>query len=388
MRIVHTADWHVGRLWKNLQRLDETSRVLDHLAGYVERERIDLLLMAGDVFDTPNPGAEAERLVYDFFRRLGAAGVPAVVIAGNHDSPARMDACGTLADLAGVCVLGKPRAAGKGGVREIRTRGGETARVAALPFAGPATFISALELAGDDAAVKSRYAEQFKRAVRHLADGFRPECVNLLMAHTHFDGAVLANSERLVHLGEDWAAAPQALPETAQYVALGHIHRPQRLAAAPAPTEYAGSPLQLDFGEAGQRKTFVVVDVQPGKPARIEHVPYEGGKELHDLRLTLAELEARQDELRSAGWLRLTVPLSEPEPELSRKVRALLDNALVIKAELATQAAAAPSESRSGKKPVDLYRDYHQRAYERPPDDGITTAFEQLYEECAAERGG
>jgi exonuclease SbcD len=343
MRVVHTADWHVGRLWKNIQRLDETERVLDHLAGYVERERVDLLLVAGDVFDTPNPGAEAERLVYELFRRLGAAGIPAVVIAGNHDSAGRMEAWGTLADLAGVRVVGRLRAASRGGVQEIRTRSGETAVVAALPFAGPAALVLGLELAGDEGAAKSLYADRFKQAVRHLAGGFRQGCVNLLMVHTQLDGAVLANSERQVHLGEDWAAAPQALPETAQYVALGHIHRLQRV-EAPAPAEYAGSPLQLDFGEAGQQKTFVVLDVHPGRPARIEHVAYEGGKELLDLRLTLAELQERRDELRAAGWLRLTVPLSEPEPELARKVRALLENALVIRPELPQQAAPSPSE--------------------------------------------
>ncbi len=388
MRIVHTADWHVGRLWKNIQRLDEMSRVLDHLACYIEREKIDLLLMAGDVFDTPNPGADAERLVYEFFRRLAVAGVPAVVIAGNHDSPGRMDAWGMLAELAGVRAVGRPRAAAKGGLQEIRTRRGETALVAALPFAGPAVFVSALELAEDESAAKSLYADRFKQAVQHLASGYRPGCVNLLMAHTHLNGAVLANSERQVHLGEDWAAAPQALPDTAQYIALGHIHRPQRIEAAPTPAEYAGSPLQLDFGEAGQQKTFVVLDLKPGKPARIEHLPYEGGKELLDLRLTLAELEVRQNELRSAGWLRLTIPLQEPEPELARKVRALVKNALVIRPALTSQVGVPRSESRNGKTPVDLYREYHQREYERLPDDDVLEVFQQLYEKCAAERGG
>jgi len=89
------------------------------------------------------------------------------------------------------------------------------------------------------------------------------------MAHSHLEGALLGNSERQVHLGEEWTAKPQTLPEQAQYVALGHIHRPQRMDKAPIPTEYAGSILQLDFGEAGQAKHFVVVDVQPGREAKI-----------------------------------------------------------------------------------------------------------------------
>jgi exonuclease SbcD len=378
MRVVHTADWHVGRLWKGITRLDEMARVLGHLAGYLEHGKVDLLLVAGDVFDAPNPGAEAEAMVFAFFRRLAAKNIPAVVIAGNHDSPARMDACGQLADLAGVRVVGRPRAASKGGVVGVTTASGETALVAALPFAAPGVFVSALELADGVAEPKSLYAERFKQAVTHLSRGFRPGCVNLLMAHTHLDGAVLANSERQVHLGEQWAATPQALPDQAQYVALGHIHKPQRIEASPAPTEYAGSPLQLDFGEAGQDKSFVVIDVEPGLPARVSRVPYEGGRPLLDLKLTPAELESRAEELRAAGWLRVTVPLDDPDPDLARKVRERLPNALVIRPELPHQEAST-SDTRSGKCPLEMYRDYHQQEHGRPPDASVEEAFERLY---------
>ncbi len=380
MRIVHTADWHVGRFWKGITRLDETAKVLDHLAGYLEREKVDLLLVAGDVFDASNPGAEAEALVFGFFRRLGAKNLPAVVIAGNHDSPGRMDACGQLAELAGIRIIGRPRSASKGGVVEVTTAAREKALVAALPFAAPGVFVSALELAEAATQPKALYAERFKQAVAHLSKGFQSGCVNLLMAHTHLDGAELANSERQVHLGDEWAATPQALPDQAQYVALGHIHKPQRIEASPAPTEYAGSPLQLDFGEAGQKKSFVVIDVKPGLPAKIARVPYEGGKPLLDLKLTLPELEAREEELRSPGWLRVTVPLLEPDPDLARKVRERLPNALVIRPELPHQEFAIAT-SRNGKSPVEMYRDYHQRQHSRPPETNVEDTFQHLYTE-------
>ena len=108
------------------------------------------------------------------------------------------------------------------------------------------------------------------------------------MAHTHLDGAAFGTSERTVHLGEEWAATPQAMPASASYVALGHIHQPQRIDAAPAPTDYAGSPLQLDFGEAGQRKSFLVIEAKPGRPVKVDAIPYEGGQPLLDLKLTTA----------------------------------------------------------------------------------------------------
>ncbi len=98
-----------------------------------------------------------------------------------------------------------------------------------------------------------------QRIFAHLSDGFRAEAVNLAVGHSHVAGAKPTGSERVVTLGDDWAATPQSLPSTAQYVALGHIHLPQRVQAAGPHTEYAGSPMQLDFGEVGQVKTFAVV---------------------------------------------------------------------------------------------------------------------------------
>ncbi len=382
MRIVHTADWHVGRVWKSLNRLDEMSAVLDHLAGFLEQERIDLLLMAGDVFENGSPTAEAERLVFQFFKRAGRAGVQSIVIAGNHDSPVRLEAWGQLAELVGVQSIGKPRPADKGGVRVIATRGGETAVVAALPFAPVRTWVSALELAGADITARSCYAAMFRQAVARLSASFRPDAVNLLTAHTHMEGAIISDSERRVHLGEEWAAAPAAMPATAQYVALGHIHLPQRMTAAPAPTYYAGSPLQLDFAEVGQRKVFLLVEAHPGRPVRIEEIPYEGGKPLQDLTLTLEQIEGQRDSLRAAGWLRLTVPLAESDPDLVRKVRAGVPNALVIHAALPARPEILSPRPAGGAPPAELYRAYAERTHGEAPALEIAEAFRNLYEEA------
>jgi exonuclease SbcD len=385
MRIVHTADWHVGRAWKNLNRLDEMERVLDHLALFLEREKIDLLLHAGDVFETGSPTAEAERLVFRFLKRVGTAGVRTILVAGNHDMPARLEAWGTLAELVGVRTIGKPRRANQGGVVEVESRGGERAVVAALPFAPVRTWVSGLELAESDTTARQTYADMFRHAVRELTAGFRKDTVNLLMAHTHLDGATFGESERRVHLGEDWAATPQSLPAAAHYVALGHIHKPQKIEAAPCPTYYAGSPLQLDFGEVNQVKSFLVVDAQPGKPAKVQTVPYEGGSPLMDLRLTWQEMERDQDRLRKAGWLRVTVPLSAPDPDLSRKVRQLLGNALIVHAELPESEAKEPPRLSAQAQPLELYRTYHLQRHSQPPTAEVEEAFTALYEEAGGD---
>jgi exonuclease SbcD len=383
LKIVHTSDWHIGRRWKGIQRLDELEAVLDHLAAYIEREAIDLVLHSGDVFESRNPAAEAEQLVNRFLVRVGRSGAQMVVIAGNHDDPLRLDARSLLTERLHVQILGRPRRASHGGARTIATRSGETAVVAALPFASPGAWVSALDIAGEEAKARDRYARMFARAVRDLSGAFRPDAVNLLMAHTHIEGAQFGESERRVHISEDWAASPKALPAKASYVALGHIHKPQRVDGK-VPAYYAGSLLQMDFGEAGEEKSFNVVTASPGKPGVVESIPYQGGLPLVDLHATLAELEAGAERHRK-GWLRVTVPLPEKDPDLNRKVRALLPNALVVRAELPEVEERPDPRPESGASPDRLYAAYHLRTHQHPVELAVLDKFLDLLAQASGE---
>lgn len=384
MKIVHTSDWHVGRRWKQILRLDETAAVLDNLADFIERETVDLVLHTGDVFDAPNPPAEAERLVNDFFVRIGRSGARMVALAGNHDDGHRFEARSLLTEYAQVRLLGRPRNAKAGGTCELRTRSGELAVVAALPFASAGTWVSALELAGDEGQARSQYAHMFQRAAAELTRPFRADAVNLFMAHTHLEGAAFGDSERRVHIGEDWAAAPQTLPSSASYIALGHIHKPQRLPGL-LPAYYAGSPLQLDFGEAGQEKTFVLVNAAPGRPAEITHIPYRGGRPLEDLRATLPELERLDPSRARDRWLRVTVPIEEADPDLNRKVRALLPEALVVRPELPERDEPVKIQLTDRESPLERYSAYHLQTYQRLPAPPLLEAFAHLHEQAAGE---
>jgi exonuclease SbcD len=386
MKIVHTSDWHIGRRWKGIQRLDELEAVLDHLAAFIEEQAVDLVLHTGDVFESRNPPAEAEQLVNRFLVRVGRSGAHMVVIAGNHDDPLRLDARSLLTEFVNVQILGRPRPASRGGARTLVTRCGEKAVVAALPFASPGAWVSALDIAGEEASARTQYARMFERAVQDLSGAFRRDAVNLLMAHTHIEGARFGESERRVHIGEDWAASPEALPSTASYVALGHIHQPQKVDAR-VPAYYAGSLLQMDFGEAGEEKTFVVVTASPGKRVKladIEHIPYEGGLPLVDLRASLAELEATAGRHR-AGWLRVTVPLTEKDPDLNRKVRELLPNALVVRAELPEAEERPDIRLETGVPPVRHYAAYHLREHEQAAEVTVLDTFQDLYDQTFGE---
>lgn len=378
MKIVHTSDWHAGRIWKNINRLDELEACLDHLATFIEGEQVDLLLVTGDVFDSGAPSARAERMVFRFFKRIGESGTQTVSIAGNHDSAERFEAWGALTELVNVWAIGRPKPPRDGGVLAIETRCGETAVVAAVPFASQRRLVSALELAEGEDVAMANYASRMGDIVRLLCQSFRPDAVNLLCLHTHLEGAIKSGSERQVHLGDDWAAMPADLPSSAHYIALGHIHRPQQV-PAPSPAYYAGSPLQLDFGESGEEKSFRVIEVSPGpRPAKISCMPYAGAKPLIRVEGTLSEVENRAEELRTEGWLKVIVKLDQPDSEVNRRIRDLLPNAVSVDCEYREQEKIRANEDLDTVEPKGLFRDYFLKQHGREPEPDLLTAFEQL----------
>jgi DNA repair protein SbcD/Mre11 len=380
MRIVHTSDWHAGHIWKSRNRLGEFETILDDLAEFIEHERVDLLLLSGDIFDSGAPAAEAERVVFRFLRRIGRAGTRTVAVAGNHDSAVRMEAWGTLAELVDVYAVGLPRAADRGGVITIPGRTGERAVVAAVPWTPARNIVGALEIVTDERGARQHYARWMKQLIEHLSARFASEAINLLIAHAHINGALLSGSERKAHLGEGWVVSPRALASRAHYVALGHIHRPQMIEAAPSPACYAGSPVQLDFGEAGEEKSFVVIDAHPGQDARIERIPYRGGIPLGKVRATLTELEQEADALSKSGWLKVMVPLAAPDPDLGAKVRRLLPNAVAVDYEPLWDEVVPPRLDHRGLAPAELFRIYFRDAHGTEPNEALIEAFRGMHE--------
>lgn len=382
MKILHTSDWHLGRTWKGMTRYDEIRAVLDQLVSVVKNEKIDFVLHSGDLYDRKSPSAEAEDIAFKFFLSVHMAGAQSVVIAGNHDSPGAFDAQNRLTSLANTYLIGRPRAASNGGVITLRTRDGESLVVAALPFASPGMFVSAMDLTDDEAQVRTNYAHKFQLAAKNLCGEFKDESVNVFMAHTHLEGAVLSQSEKRVHVGEQWAGASQDLPPNASYIALGHIHQPQKIDGL-VPAYYAGSPLQLDFGEIGQDKTFNVIEVKAGKPAKVDLVPYKGAYNLCDWEGTWAELQSDIENLSKKGWLRILLHLDQRDIEISRKVKELLPNTVTVLPPIVPQ-ESSPDSTRPSKEahPIEHFKDYYNNRHGSPPEKNIQDSFVRLYEEA------
>src|SRR2546421_3667741 len=270
MRFLHTGDWHVGKAIRGRSRSDEFAAALDEVVGIAAAEAVDAVLIAGDLYEHRAASPEADGLVFETLVRLHEARTPVVVIPGNHDSALRLEAMAKLLRAIDVRAVPKVSPPDRGSVVEVASReGGETALVACVPFVPERRFGDAAALFEATETWYLSYAEGMGELLAAMAGSFRPDRVNVLMAHLFTAGALLGGGEREVTTGLEYAVSPARLPGEAAYIALGHIHRPQAVKGSPSPARYPGSLLQLDFGEREQRKSVTIVDASVGRPARV-----------------------------------------------------------------------------------------------------------------------
>jgi exonuclease SbcD len=384
MKILHTADWHAGRVLHGQPRTPEIREALREIAELARTEAVNLVLVAGDLYDTRNPSAEAETAVYEFFKTLGDAGVPSVVIAGNHDAPGRLDAAAGLLGLAGVHVFGEPKVAKQGGVLTLRV-GGETARIAALPFVSERRIVKVHELlGGDPGGWRESYREGMRKLIGNLTASFRNDAVNLMLLHTTTEGAKLAHSEYEFHCTDSYTLHPDLFPEACNYVALGHIHMPQRVQGLPENAgRYAGSVIQLDFGEQGDAKYVYILEAKAGKPTQIvkEHA-IRAGKRLKRVSVARDELDRRLSGLEWDGWLKLSIKLERPDPGLKDRLKRDYPNILVIEQLLPErERPEGRGVDQRSLSLVDAYAQFYDDERAGALPDDLRDAFGRLYAE-------
>lgn len=390
MRFLHTGDWHLGKTLRGRSRLPEQQRALQQLGDAAVAAKVDAVLVAGDVFDSTMPPPDAEALAFEFLARLCKERIGCVLIAGNHDSPARLEALRRLLEPLQIHVRAEPRPASAGGVVELRSRDGqERALVAALPFVPERKVVDALALLQEAGSGHQLYSERVAAALAALCRSFAADAVNIALLHVLISGATFGTGVRQLHLGEIYALSPERLPANAHYAALGHLHRPQEIAGAPCRAAYAGSLVELDFGEREQQKRAVLVEAGPGRPARLEDVPLDGGRRLCDVRGTLGQLAAQRDGLGDA-WLRVTVLVDEPLPGVEDKVRALLPDALEVRQEWPRQqpvAGVAAADAGAVRDPQELFADFHRHKHGIAPSRELLQLFQAVRRQAAGEDG-
>ena len=289
MRFIHTSDWHLGKTLEGNSRLEEQEMFLNDFVNIVEENNIDMVIIAGDIYDTSNPPAAAEKLFYKTACRLADNGNRCVVvISGNHDSPERLSAITPLAEEMGILVFGYPlsktnKAKYKGFEITEALEGctkfdfnGEKVTLITLPYPSEKRLNEVIK--GDtDREQQISYSKKVGDLFRKLEQNFEDDSVNIAVSHLFVVGGESTDSERPIELGGSLLVQKSDLPQNSQYTALGHLHKPQK-ASERLHAYYSGSPIQYSKSERIYSKGAKIVEVHPRKEAIIEDIYFKNYK--------------------------------------------------------------------------------------------------------------
>ena len=404
MKLLHTSDWHLGKRLDDFSRIEEQQAVLLEICEIAEREQVDAVLVAGDLFDTFNPPAEAVDLLYKTLKRLTRNGrCPVIAIAGNHDSPDRIELPDPLARECGIIFAGYPNSSVgpfelESGLRVLQSSEGFlelklpateiTLRLLLTPYANEYRLKTCLGLENSEEELRAVLERRWKA----LSDQFCTSTgVNVLVTHLFVikKGDELPeepeDEKPILHVGGAQVVYTENIPAQVQYTALGHLHRMHRIGGSACPVCYSGSPLSYSFAEANQKKYALLVDVKPGEPAIVREIELTRGKKLlrkraeglDDALLWLAE---HQDCL-----VELTLVTDTFLTAMERRQLGAVHSGIVSIIPEVSHTVQMPG---SLEKPIDLSRsmeelfcDYFRHEKGQEPNDEIMNLFTEILAE-------
>src|SRR5690554_6657408 len=404
MKILHTADWHLGKRLDDRSRMEEQQVVMQEICEIADREEADVVLVAGDLFDTFNPPTEAVDLLYQTLKRLTAEGRrPVIAIAGNHDSPDRIEAPDPLARECGIIFAGYPHTlippfALDSGLRvvqsdkgfvELQLPGNETPlRLLFTPYANEYRLRTFLGHEESEEELRLLLQERWQQLADSYCDG---RGVNILLSHLFMvrRGDMLPGEPEeekpILQVGGAQALYTGNIPRQIQYTALGHLHRMRRVDASSSPVFYSGSPLSYSFAEAGQQKHVLMIEVEPGEAAVVREVSLTRVKRLlrkraHGVDEALQWLSENSDAL-----VELTIVTDTFLTALERRALNAAHSGIVT---IIPEVADVENLVGSGQKQIDLsrgmenlFRDYFHHEKGQEPNDEIMQLFNEIMAE-------
>lgn len=286
MKLIHTADWHLGKNIEGYTRLEEQRQFLKDFIKICEDEQADMIIIAGDIYDNYNPSAMAEQLFYDTLKQLSRNGrCMTVVISGNHDNPDRLTASGPLARDHGIVMAGTPNSIitpGIYGQHEITESApgyfhaiinNEEVDMLLVPFPSEKRLNEVYLNETDDETQKAAsYGEKMSALFSSLKEHFHKDSIHLIASHLFVMDSIEDGSERSIQLGGSYMVGGDIFPETADYIALGHVHKPQKVPGCPN-ARYSGSPLPFNIKETSFHKQVISVELHAGSPCVIHELP-------------------------------------------------------------------------------------------------------------------
>lgn len=383
MNILHTSDWHIGKRLMDRERLPEQIAALDEIARICDERAVDLVLVAGDVFDTYMPSAEAEQAFFHAVSRIAGKRRAVVLISGNHDDGVRLVASAPLAAQEGIYLFGGGQEiADCGGGRPVRAVAAGEGYLVVENAQGERVYINALPYPNEarlkEEKTEESYADKLRRRIERGDAGFTGGMPHILLSHLFVAGGKVSESERDIDLGGA-RAVPVSQFEGFDYIALGHLHKPQKFGGN---VRYCGSLLQYSFDER-EDKQVILLHTQGERILSVEEIGLTAGKRLIRLEekdvLRAAALLKQYEDAYIELTLHLNAPLTSQETQMLRAANEGLVSLIVR-----TQGQSVlPAIKRSTLSSGELFTEYYRSVYGEAPARELTEAFLALLEEGA-----
>lgn len=381
MRILHTSDWHIGKRLMGRERLQEQAQALDEIAQICQSERIELVLIAGDVFDVYTPSAEAEELFYQKIRQIAGENRAVLIISGNHDDGVRLSAAAPLAGELGIYIVGneraplpvyssrkvRPTASGKG-YAIFENEQGEKAFISTLPYPNEARF--------KEEKSNLPYVEQMQQWIAEGESGNVDKLPSVFMAHLFVAGGSVSDSEREIDLGGARAVPIEALPKS-DYIALGHLHKKQHMGKGHA--YYSGSLLQYSFDESAD-KGVKVFDLTVNGVENLKDVALTKGRKLIRLEESSPSRAAELLKQYPSELVELTLRLTEPLTSADNALLAANENLVSLLCQVQA-IGEIEFESRKGFSDKKLFEEFYRLQYGETPSEQLTQLFLSVLEQ-------
>jgi exonuclease SbcD len=368
MKILHTSDWHIGKKLKGITRIQEFTEVLQEIVRIAVTENVDCIIVAGDIFDTYTPSADAVELFNKTIIQIRKSDIELVLIAGNHDSPKMLQANSPILKELGVHIIANINAFEELDDNIIRiNKNNEKLHIAAIPWVNESTItrVSANRMNQTEQQAGGLYSELLSGIYHDLTDALDDDAIKILSSHVLVNEAKIreANkqediSERRISLDKvAYGIQSSQLPKQLNYIALGHIHQPQEI-IHDCPVHYAGSILQLSFAEAEQEKYVNIIDCSPTTLAKIKKIPLKSGKRLKEIKGQYNEvIEIAEQHIDK--FIKITITDEQPPKDYRTIIEKKLPNVIDIRVEN-TKIKEIKSRNKISKQLSDtqLYEEY------------------------------
>ena len=360
MRFLHLSDLHLGKRVNEISMLEDQAYILKEILNIIDEQKVEAVLVAGDVYDKVIPSAEAVRLLDDFLTRIAARELPVFLISGNHDSAERVAFGSRLMSSRQIYL--SPVFESDVEPITISDRYGEI-NIYMLPFVKP----SLVKRVYPEEEIIT-YQDAVNAAVQHMQ--IDTDKRNVLLAHQFVTGAARCDSEELSVGGLDDVDA--SIFDGFDYVALGHLHGPQKIGKETV--RYSGTPLKYSFSEANQKKAAVIVDVEEKGKINIQQIPFLPKHDMREIRGTYMEVTALDfyKDMKTDDYLHITLTDEEDIPDAIGKLRTIYPNIMKLSYDnLRTRAAVTVRGTAEveEKSPMELLKEFYELQNNQPMTD-------------------